>query len=44
LLIRDGAGLLPTPNETVMIHRLAVTPAFSLDDSLSVEWREGEVW
>ena len=44
LFIRTGAGLLPTPNETVMIHRLAATPAISLDDSLSAEWREGELW
>jgi aminoglycoside 2'-N-acetyltransferase I len=44
LFIRTEAGRLATPGETVMIHRLATTPALSLDDALSAEWREGELW
>lgn len=44
LFVRTSAGLLATPGETVMIHRLPATPALSLDDALSAEWREGELW
>lgn len=44
LFIRTDADLLATPDETVMIHRLATTPALSLDETLSAEWREGELW
>jgi aminoglycoside 2'-N-acetyltransferase I len=44
LFIRTAERLLATPGETVMIHRLATTPALSLDDSLSAEWREGDLW
>lgn len=44
LFIRGPAGVLATPGETVMIRRLATTPKLSLDDSLSAEWREGELW
>jgi len=43
LFIRGPAGVLATPGETVMIRRLATTPRLSLDDSLSAEWREGEL-
>jgi GNAT superfamily N-acetyltransferase len=44
LATRTDAGLVPTPDEEVMILRLARTPALSLDEPLSVEWRVGEVW
>ena len=44
LFIRTAQGLLETLDEMVMIHRLPTTPALSLDDSLSAEWREGELW
>ena len=44
LFIRGPAGLLATPGETVMVHRLARSPELCLDDSLSAEWREGELW
>ena len=44
LYIRTPTGLLATPGETVMIHRLPATPMLSLDDPLSAEWREGELW
>ncbi len=45
LSIRTDRGLLPTPNEQVMILRLPATPSsLDLDASLSAEWREGELW
>ena len=45
LFIRTGAGLEATPDEGVMILRLAKTPAdLDLDAPLSAEWRPGEVW
>ena len=44
LSIRTDTGLIPTPEEEIMILRLPRTP--SLDDTLplSAEWRPGEVW
>ena len=44
LAIRSAAGLVATPAEDVMIHRLARTPALDLDSSLTAEWREGDLW
>lgn len=44
LFIRTADGLVATTGETVMIHRLSTTPPLSLDDPLSAEWREGELW
>jgi aminoglycoside 2'-N-acetyltransferase I len=44
LFIRAPRGLIPTPDEKVMILRLSKTPVLDLDLSLSAEWREGEVW
>ncbi|MCU0521158.1 MAG: GNAT family N-acetyltransferase [Anaerolineae bacterium] len=45
LLIRKDGKLLPTDaDEDVMILRLPQTPPLDLRASLSVEWREGEVW
>jgi aminoglycoside 2'-N-acetyltransferase I len=45
LFIRTDAGLHPTPEESVMILRLANTPAdLDLNDPLSAEWRTGELW
>lgn len=45
LATRTSAGVMPTPDEAVMILRLPRTPG-SLDvwQPLSVEWRPGEVW
>jgi aminoglycoside 2'-N-acetyltransferase I len=41
----QGGGLLPTPDEPVMVLRLPRTPAWlDLDAPLSAEWREGELW
>jgi aminoglycoside 2'-N-acetyltransferase I len=45
LFIRTDSGLEATPDESVMILRLAKTPAhLDLDAPLSAEWRAGEVW
>jgi aminoglycoside 2'-N-acetyltransferase I len=44
LSIRSAAGLIPTPNERVMILRLPRTPPLDLHSPLSAEWREGELW
>lgn len=45
LSVRSAAGLEPTPGEEVMILRLPRTPStLDVTDSLSVEWRAGEVW
>ena len=44
LFIRTAEGLIPTPDEKVMILQLPKTPTLDLKLSLSAEWREGEVW
>jgi aminoglycoside 2'-N-acetyltransferase I len=44
LSIRRGAELIDTPDESIMIHRLPLTPPLCLDASMSAEWRPGEVW
>lgn len=44
LAIRTNSGLLATPGETVMVLRLPRTPALDLDQPLSAEWREGDLW
>ncbi len=44
LFIRSSEGLLPTPNERIMILRLPNTPVLDLEAPLSAEWREGELW
>ena len=44
LSIRTGEGLVRTPDEEVMIFRLPKTPSLNVNDPLSAEWREGEVW
>jgi aminoglycoside 2'-N-acetyltransferase I len=42
--IRQAEGLLPTPDEEIMILRTAQTPPLDLATPISAEWREGEVW
>lgn len=42
--IRQEAGLLPTPDEEIMILPTPRTPPLDLDDPISAEWREGELW
>jgi hypothetical protein len=44
LLIRIGDGLIPTPEEKIMILQLPKTPALDTTLPLSAEWREGELW
>jgi aminoglycoside 2'-N-acetyltransferase I len=44
LAIRTETGLLPTPDEEVMILRLPQTPELNLDGLLTAEWRVGELW
>jgi aminoglycoside 2'-N-acetyltransferase I len=45
LFIRRDGQVDPTPEESVMILRLARTPAdLDVTTSLSAEWREGELW
>lgn len=44
LFIRSGERLTPTPEERIMILRLPQTPSLDLDQPLSAEWREGELW
>jgi aminoglycoside 2'-N-acetyltransferase I len=44
LLIRTLEGVIPTPDERVMILKLPNTPPLDFDLPLSAEWREGELW
>jgi aminoglycoside 2'-N-acetyltransferase I len=44
LFIRSEQGPIPQPDERVMVLRLPGTPALDLDQPLSAEWREGELW
>jgi aminoglycoside 2'-N-acetyltransferase I len=44
LFIRTPEGLLSTPDDSVMILRLPITPPLDLTLPLSAEWREGELW
>jgi aminoglycoside 2'-N-acetyltransferase I len=44
LAVRTKDGLQPTPDEQVMIYRLARTPSLDSSRLLTAEWREGEVW
>jgi aminoglycoside 2'-N-acetyltransferase I len=44
LSIRRGAGVLETPEESVMIYRLPWSPPLDLTEPLSAEWRPGELW
>jgi aminoglycoside 2'-N-acetyltransferase I len=44
LYIRQGPGLIETPDESIMIHRLPGSPPLNLNEPLSAEWRPGELW
>ncbi len=44
LAIRTESGLFPTPDEEVMILRLAGLPNLDLRGRLTAEWRSGELW
>ena len=44
LFIREESGLIETPDEGIMIHRLPGSPPLNPGDPLSAEWRPGELW
>ena len=45
LAVRTDEGLVPTPEEQIMVLRLPRTPVLDLGLPLSIEWRPGEeVW
>ncbi|MBC7750728.1 MAG: GNAT family N-acetyltransferase [Candidatus Saccharibacteria bacterium] len=44
LFVRENGQQIATPDDNVMIYRLASTPKISVQDTLSAEWREGELW
>ncbi len=44
LSIRTDTGLLPTPDDHMMILRLPNTPVLDVRAPLSAEWRAGELW
>jgi aminoglycoside 2'-N-acetyltransferase I len=44
LLIRKDEASVATPDEAIMIHRLPNSPPIHLNESMSAEWRPGEVW
>ena len=44
LSIRQNDARIATPDEIVMIYRLAQSPPLDLASSLSAEWRTGELW
>lgn len=44
LSIRYEGQKIATPDDEVMVYRLARTPKFLVTEYLSAEWREGELW
>ena len=44
LSIRQDAGVIETPEESVMIYRLPLSPPLDLTVPMSAEWRPGELW
>ncbi|HSB89557.1 MAG TPA: GNAT family N-acetyltransferase [Anaerolineales bacterium] len=44
LFIRSDGGLIPSPDERIMILSLPKTPILHVDSPLSAEWRGGELW
>jgi aminoglycoside 2'-N-acetyltransferase I len=44
LSARKDGGLVPTPDERVMVLPLTRTPHLDFDAALSIEWRHGEIW
>ncbi|HEX6433695.1 MAG TPA: GNAT family N-acetyltransferase [Gemmatimonadales bacterium] len=44
LAVRTTDGLVPTPDEEIMVLLLPRSPMLNSDLPLSVEWRDGEVW
>ena len=44
LSIRQGMDVVETPEESVMIYRLPLSPPLDPGEPLSAEWRPGELW
>ena len=44
LSVRTAGGLVPSPDEELMVLRLAGSPELDLNAPLAVDWRPGEVW
>lgn len=44
LAVATAEGIVPTPDEQVMILRLPKTPPLNLHGTLVAPWRPGEVW
>ncbi len=44
LAVMTADGLVPTPDEQVMVLRLPKTPPLDLHGTLVAPWRPGEVW
>ena len=44
LAVATDAGVLPTPDEEVMILRLPATPPLDTGGTLVAPWRAGDVW
>lgn len=42
--VRTDHGLLPTPEEEVMVRTLAGSSPLDWHAAVSIEWRQGEVW
>jgi aminoglycoside 2'-N-acetyltransferase I len=44
LSILEGGVIIETPEESVMIYRLPLSPPLDLTAPMSAEWRPGELW
>ena len=44
LSVRKADELIPTPDDTVMVLFLPKTPEIDINNPLSIEWRDGELW
>lgn len=44
LAVLTAEGVIPTPDEDVMILRLPKTPPLDLHGTLVAPWREGDIW
>jgi aminoglycoside 2'-N-acetyltransferase I len=42
--VRAATGLIPTPEDTVMILRTPVTPSLDISTLLIADWRDGDPW
>ena len=44
LSVRKNDELVPTPDDSVMVLFLPKTPEIDINNPLSIEWRDGELW